>query len=177
MTTVKVLLFYTALALCPSSARANSVDHFLAINPATACGIVYSCAPATGLTLFFSSTGSLHVLHYTNMPGVNWHSRIRTEVGEPAIDMTCMSNLFGCQIVPYGDHGTRIILMAFGNFREVGAGRSFEIGVSCEDDCLSWPSDVAFTAVAKGVPEPATAPMLLLGVVALFAWKRLAYGA
>lgn len=175
ITTVKVLLvLYADLAFCPTSARANVVDQSIVVDTALGCGIAYSCAPVTGLTFSFSAMGGPHqVLHYTNLSGMSWHRLILTEVGEPAIDITCTSNLFACQIVPYGDHGARIILRAFGNLPGVAAGKSFEIGFGCRGDCLPWPADVPFTAVADGVvPEPATAPMLLLGVAALFAGQR-----
>jgi hypothetical protein len=174
ISTVKVLLIFFALALCPTSARANSVDQSIVVNTAVDCGINYFCVPIIGLTFSFSTTGAPHqVLHYTNMSGVNWYTLTLTEVGEPAIDITCTSNLFGCQIVPYGNHGARIILRAFGNFPGVAVGKSFEIGFGCKGDCLPWPDDLAFTAVANGTaPEPATAPMLLLGVAFLFAGMR-----
>jgi len=174
ITTVRVpLIFYAALALCPTWASANTIDQILVVNRAIDCGIDYFCAPIIGLAFSFSSArDGYQVLHYTNMSGVKWYSLILTEVDEPAIDITCTSNLFACQIVPYGNHGARIILRAFGNLPGVAAGKSFEIGFGCKGDCLSWP-DVPFTAVANGaVPEPATAPVLLLGVAALIAGKR-----
>jgi len=174
--TIKVLsllLLYSVVALCPAPARANTTEPRLVVDAATACGLVYSCSSITGLTFSFSTTGAAHdVLHYTNLSGMNWHSLLLTEVGEPAIDITCTSNLFACQIVPYGKNGARIVLSAFGNLPGVANGKSFEIGFGCKGDCLGWPDGVTFTAVANGIaPEPATAPMLFLGVAALLARK------
>lgn len=171
---LRVLLLYTVVAFCPSPAGASTIDSQLAVNAATACGLVYSCASITGMTFSFSWTGAAHnVWHYTNMSGMNWHSLLLTEVGVPAIDITCTSNLFGCQIVPHGKDGARIVLRAFGNLPGVANGKGFEIGFGCKGDCLSWPAGVTFTAVANGiVPEPATAPMLLLGITALLVRRR-----
>jgi len=171
---LRVLLVYAVVALGRAPARANTIDPHLVVNAATGCGLDYPCTSITGLTFSFSSTGAPHdVLHYTNMSGVNWHSLLLTEFGVPAIDITCTSNLFGCQIVPYGKHGARIVLRAFGGLPGVPNGKSFEIGLGCKGDCLSWPEGVTFTAVANGIaPEPATATMLLLGVAVLLAGKR-----
>lgn len=169
-----VLLLCAVVGLCPAPARASTIDYHLGVNAATGCGFSYSCASITGLTFAFTSTGGAHdVLHYTNMSGMNWHSLLLTEFQVPAIDITCTSNLFGCQIVPYGKDGARIVLRAFGNLPGVPNGKSFEIGLGCKGDCMSWPHGVTFTAVANGfAPEPATAPMLLLGVAILLVGKR-----
>jgi hypothetical protein len=172
-----LLIFYAALVLYPASVRANSFDHSMVVDTATGCAIVYSCASITGLRFPISSTAGPHdVFDSTNTSGVNLGSLILTEVGEPAIDITCTSNLFGCQMVPYGNDGARIVVRAFGNLPGVAAGKIFELGYGCKGDCLSWPSDTTSTEVSKRtIPEPATAPMLLLGFAALFRAK--AYGA
>ena len=167
----KLLLLLTAISFFPALASANSAP--VIVNNAVGCEAVYSCAQVTSLNFSFMSPGPQSILHFTNMSGVNWHSLILTEVGEPAFDISCTSNIFSCSIVPYGANGARLILTAFGGLPGVAAGKSFEIGFGCKHDCLDWPSDLEFSVIANGVaPELGTTFLMLTGLLAIFAMNR-----
>ena len=154
------------IALVPVAARANSVDAGIAVNQAINCGTGYACAPVDGLTFSFSSPSDVrNVSHFTNMSGVSWHSLILTEANVPAIAITCTSNLFSCQVVPYGANGARIVLTALAGKSGIAAGQSFELGVGCKGDCSAWPANLEFTAAANvATPEPNTLILFATGL-------------
>jgi hypothetical protein len=170
------ILFAMALLLCCGAARANRIDPSIVVNNAVGCRKSYSCVPITGLTFGFATpSGGSGVLHFTNMSGVNWTSLILTEVGVPAISVTCSSNLFSCTVVRFGKNGAKMILQAFGSLPGVRAGKSFEISFSCKgDDCLPWPSDLQFDAVANSVAaEPGALTLLVTGLGLIFTGQGL----
>lgn len=173
-TSMKTCVLGIVIALCAVAAHANSVDPGIIINDPVGCP-GGSCIPITGLSFSFSvPSGGFGLLHFLNASGVTWNSLILTEVGVPAINVTCSSDVFSCGVVSFGQNGAKIVLTAINGLPGIPNGNSFEIIMGCANgQCPLWPAGLEFSAVANAVPEPGTMALLLTGIGAMFTRRKL----
>jgi PEP-CTERM motif-containing protein len=132
-------------------------------------------APAglpVGLNFTFSSPkGGFGNLFFTNASGKNWTSLTLIENGVPAVDITCSTNLFlACTKITLENGSVEIILSGVKGLNPHNGilnGQSFAITFS------NWPKNpVEFTAHAGTVPEPGTIALMLTGLGALAARRK-----
>jgi hypothetical protein len=172
---VKRLLQFFAPAgvvlLSIAAAHADGVDPTIIIRDPVGCPS-HQCVAITGLSFKFGvPKAGFGVLHFLNASGVSWHSLLLTEVGVPAVDVKCSSDVFSCSVVALGTNGAKIVLTAIRDQPGIPAGNSFEIILGCpKGNCPHWPPGLDFTAKAN-VPEPATLLLLSTGL-GLIATRR-----
>lgn len=171
-TSIKAALFAAILAVCAISASASPIDPGIIVRDPKGCPSG-GCTVITGLTFNFSvPQAGFGLLHFLNSSGVTWTSLTLTELGVPAIDVTCTSDAFSCSVVAFGT-GAKIVLTATGEFKGIPNGNSFEIILGCVNgDCPHWPGGLEFTAVANSVPEPASLVLLLGGVAGIYTRRK-----
>lgn len=172
-TSMKTCVLGIVIALSAVAARANGIDPGIIIRDPVGCPSG-SCVPITGTSFSFSvPIGGFGLLHFLNASGVTWTSLILTEVGVPAINVACSSDVFSCAVVAFGQNGAKIVLTAINGLPGIPNGNSFEIILGClNGQCPLWPGGLDFTAVAN-VPEPGTLALLLTGAGVIFTRRRL----
>jgi PEP-CTERM motif len=171
----KVILLFLALVLCVAGASASSVDPGIIIRDPVGCPSG-NCVSITGTSFTFSvPSGGFGLLHFLNASGITWNTLTLTELGVPAINVSCSSDVFSCSVVAFGQNGAKILLTAAAGLPGIPNGNSFEIILGCKNgDCPHWPAGLEFSAVANAsVPEPATMALLLTGLGAICTRKKL----
>jgi len=171
-TSMKVSVLGIVLAVCTVAANASGIDPTVIIRDPLGCPS-NACIPVTGLTFGFQvPSAGFGVLHFLNSSGVTWHSLILTETGVAAANVACSSDVFSCSVLALGQNGAKIVLTATGGaLSGIPNGHSFEIILGCvNSNC--WPGGLQFEATANAVPEPATMALMLTGMGALFARRK-----
>lgn len=163
--TVVLILFVVSCAL---AAFGNSApDPIIKIKDpgcSSNCGDIFS----THFSFFTPPSGS-GFLTFTNHTGVNWSSLELIESAVPASAITCLSDLFHCNV--FSSNGSTIILLTTGagKFSGITNGMTFQIGFQCKNGC--WPGNERFTAIAN-VPEPGTIALVLTGIGGIISRRK-----
>ena len=173
-TSMKTCVLAMVIALGAVAAHANGIDPGIIIRDPLGCPSGH-CIPIPGTSFSFGvPSGGFGLLHFLNASGITWSSLTLTEVGVPAINVTCSSDVFSCGVVAFGQNGAKIVLTALHGLPGIPNGNSFEIILGCTNGaCPLWPAGLEFSAVANAVPEPGTMALLLTGAGAIFARGKL----
>jgi PEP-CTERM motif len=171
-TGMKVVLLGLVLVVAAAGASANAVDPSIIIRDPLGCP-ANNCIVLTSNTWSFNvPSGGFGLLHFLNSSGNDWTMLILTELGVAANLVSCQSDVFSCSVVPFGQNGAQIILTATGGLPGLPDNTSFEILLAC-GSCPKWPAGLLFNAAAGAVPEPGTMALLLTGVGAIYARRKL----
>ena len=173
-TSMKTCVLGMVIALGAVAAHADGIDPGIIIKDPVGCPSG-NCIPITGMSFSFGvPSGGFGLLHFLNASGVTWNSLTLTEIGVPAINVTCSSDVFSCGVVAFGQKGATIVLTAVNGLPGIPNGNSFELILGCTNGkCPLWPAGLQFSAAANAVPEPGTLALLLTGAGAIFARRKL----